>query len=477
MSRHTRSTLLLGAATALALTTAGLFGTSAAVADDEPTPSHTSPAWSSDTPPDNPLADAPPAPARGTGEDKPPTPGTVPALPGNAAAVGVQSGNSFSSPISVTGRYPFFQLDNTNATVQTGEPRILKGGYYLTRTQWIKWKASNTGTVYLQVFGDTTSEDVGVNVYTGTKFSNLVRVGSNDQQSLPPDGGSTVSGLTPNTAGILGLAVTAGKTYYIQVGSPSATSTGVGTARTNISVLTFGKYTPVNDNLNKAITLTLGPGATVSSNGILGGATMEAWEPYANPEDTAAPVIGSLWYRWVAPADGTATFSSCAFLDLGPSMSVWTETKSFSTQLFYGDLSHIAFDTGGYTGCNFLFGGGSVTTAVTQGTPYWIQTGETLGHWGRDVTTTVSATFDKPFINGLSKTSGVKNNIVVISGQSLTTGGTPVVRFGTKVATIVGAPTATSITVKVPAQTKKGKFYVTVTAGANVSNLSGFTYK
>jgi IPT/TIG domain len=496
MARSTRSTVILGAATAIALVTAGWFTAGAAVADDTPAPVDTTapsdspttdPTTDPTTPPDAPSDDpAPGAPIVPT-VPKPPIAGgyTVPQVASQLAASGSTGGNTFSNPITISGRFPFpTMLDNTSATIQTHEPRRLTGGYYLTRTQWIKWKAPAAATIYVQVYDTNATNDVGVNVFTGSSLTTLKKIASNDQQYLPPDGASTISVSPANNAGILSLNVKKGKNYYFQVGSPAEGTAAIGAIRNNITFWIAGaSYNVKNDNLSDAKELKLGPGSTVSDVGLLGGSTMEPWEPYDNDEGTGDPRIGSIWYKWIAPQDGQATFTNCAFLDGGPTIAVFGETLTdiIGGTEYYGDMRHMGFDTGGYGSCSLFYGGGSVATVpVFKGERFYIQTAETQGQQGgRDITTSISGTFSLPYINTLSRKSGKVGNTVVITGQQLTTGGAPVVKFGTRTATIVGTPTATSITVKVPNHGAgyTGKIKVTVKAGSNLSNTASFTYK
>ena len=89
----------------------------------------------------------------------------------------------------------------------------------------------------------------------------------------------------------------------------------------------------------------------------------------------------------------------------------------------------------------------------------------------------IQANFNSAWIYKLSKTSGGVGTTITITGQALNTG-TPVVKFGSKTATIVGTPTATTMVVKAPSQSgHKGKFSVTVNNGTYSSNKATFTYK
>ncbi|CAN5297961.1 hypothetical protein BH09ACT6_BH09ACT6_14400 [soil metagenome] len=478
MSRYTRSTVVLGAATALALATAGWLTVGAAFADDTPTPTDSPAPVETPAPAPDDTATPDASPPEVTFPPRPPSASNaVPGLPSQLLALGTMSGDSFSHPISLTGRFPYTIVDNTLSTIQSGEPRKLTGGWYLTRTQWIKWKAQSSGTVYLSVATPSSGDDVGVNVYTGSSLTHLHKIQSNDQEYIPIDGAGTVSGVVPNNAAILSWDVSAGHTYYIQVGSSAPNSLVTGTAYDDITVWVAGaNYHPSNDNLNHAKELKVGTGGSVSSVGLLAGSTMESWEPYDNDETTTEPRVGSIWYKWIAPADGTVTFSDCQFLDSGPSIDVFGDNGA--SVGYNGSLRHIGFDTGGYSGCTLFFGGGTVTTTVDKGERYYIQAAETLSHTARDVTVNIDATFSTPWIEKLSRTSGSHSGgtTLVITGQSLNAGGgTPTVKFGSHSGTVL-AFTATSITVKTPSHSN-GKVSVIVTSGVYTSNAGSYTFK
>lgn len=462
MSRSTRSKVVLGAATALALATAGWLGAGAAIADDTPTPapSDTSaPVEGTDQPTDPPAAP----------KKKPTSPLDTPDL--GTQPAGSTLGNSFSSPIKLTGPWNLTVLDNTSATVQSGEPQSLTGGFYNTRTQWIKFKSTRTGTIAIRAYGVSSTDDLGINVFTGSSLSTLSRKASGDESYWPVDGAGVVSSTPTRAAAVLGVDVKKDRSYYIQVGSASALKTTPGAAISDITVLIVGvDFQPSNDLFIHAKELKLGSNAHTEANAYLPGSSIEVWEPIDNNVDAADVRTGSVWFKWKAPQTGHADFGTCGIFD-APALGLFGR---YYTPGGYGELASLGFDQG--TGCNFLGSGGFINNQlIVKGEWYYLQVSKTDGSLGQVPEVTIDATFSDPYIEKLSKTSGHAGTTLVITGQALNAGGAPTVKFGSKTATIVGPVSATSITVKVPSHSL-GKVDVTVTADGDTSNKRSFTY-
>jgi len=465
VSRSTRSKVILGAATALALVTAGWLNASAALAEDAPPPS--------DAPTSEPTPTDEPSPPVDPPVDPPAEPKQKPpqhTITGpDIAAADPTAGNSFSNPIKLSGPWNLVSLDNSSATVQSHEPRSLVGGGYVTRTQWIKFKATRTGTIAINAFAGSTTDDLGLNVYTGSSLTSLTRKASDDDAYWPVDGAGVVSGPPSREAAILGLDVVKDKSYYIQVGSQSGSSSGVGTAFTDISVFIYGvDFHPSNDTFNHAQQLTLGSDTYTKANAYLPGSSMDVWEPYDNDINPSRVRLGSVWFKWKAPQDGHAWFGACGFFD----QSALGLFNRYYSGGGYGELASIGFDEG--TNCGFASGGFVDNVPVDKGEYYWLQVSKVAGAFGQTPVVSIDATFDAPYIEKLSKTSGHPGTTVILTGQSFNSGGAPVVKFGSKTASIV-TYTATSITVKAPSHSL-GKVDVTVTSGADVSNKRSFTY-
>lgn len=482
MPRSPRSKAVLAAATVAALTAAGLFSGLTAYADDVPTPDPTD--TSVATPPADegvdPVEPPAPLPPKELNPDSTlPTP--IP-LRNPAPAAGSTAGNSFGSPVKVTGYWWNQGFDNTSATTQSGEPRKLGGGYYLRRTQWIKWKAPDSGVISLAAYTADDNDDLGINVYTGSAFSNLHRVGTNDEQYFPVDGaGGSGSGPSSNSE-ILSLKVSKGKTYYIQVGSATSDSTDSNASTdpyTDITVEVVGSnYTPSNDNLSSASELKLGTGGFVEKTAILNGSTLEEWEPTDNDEDGTANRVNSVWYKWTAPQDGTADITTCAFfLYDSPTIAVFANYAG-STGNGYGDLSALDFDYDNNGLCHLLGTGGAVSVTVDKGVTYYLQVSSTAAaSFKRDTFVAISFDASEPYIEKVSPSSGshLGGNTITITGQEFTSGGAPTVKIGGHTATIVGIPSNTQIKVKAPAHAI-GTVEVTVTSGGDKSNIKHYKY-
>jgi len=402
-----------------------------------------------------------------------------------AAVEATTLGNSFSSPVVVTGHWPGVVFDSRNATTQSGEPRYVGSARFLRHTMWARWKAPASGFVsfVLSALGG----DTGINVYTGSTLGTLRRVATNDNQYHPVDG-SYLSNLPPAPdAAILGMQVTAGTTYYIQVGSATSSRTA-----TDADVLGFASlfvridqsnYIQPNDFRAKATTLTLGPGATVSTTAHVNGSTMETWEPTDNNVEPAAKRIGSVWYRWTAPQTGVATLTICAWRQY---MSIGVFQNYASDPGFgVGDLSAIKF---AYADALCPNGDERARTDFTarQGVTYLIQIAKTVPldddyATDRSGTLTLDVDFTFAHIEKISPTSGplAGGTTVTITGQQLTAHGPPIVKFGTKTATVLVGGSNTQIKVKVPKGSKLGAVSVTVTYGDGtiVSNAKTYTYK
>src|SRR5206468_6088524 len=99
---------------------------------------------------------------------------------------------------------------NDGATTESGEPLSLNG-VPTGKTVWWKWTAPASGTVVFDTKGS--SFDTVLGVFTGSSVSTLSPVAADD------DGGGS---LTSQAS----FGAVAGTTYYLQVGSFGAGTTG-----------------------------------------------------------------------------------------------------------------------------------------------------------------------------------------------------------------------------------------------------------
>ena len=176
------------------------------------------------------------------------------------------SNDNFANSLALTGTNFTVNGDNTGATVESGEPNHTwgsPGGHSV----WYNWTAPARGFVTLAA-ASMNSTPV-VYVYTGTSLSALSPIGTNS-----PSGVSFIA--------------TAGNTYQIAVDG----SGGVFTL--SLSMI----LPPGNDDFETRFALS-GMNPTVQGTSYL--ATFQPGEPGFFPWI----VDGSVWYSWVAPADGT----------------------------------------------------------------------------------------------------------------------------------------------------------------------------
>ena len=130
----------------------------------------------------------------------------------------------------------------------------------------------------MQVTLAGSSFDTLLAVYTGTAVNALTLVAFNDNCS------------SRLTASCVTFGVKPGTTYYLQVD-------GVGGAKGTVSVVVTYQRPPANDKFSTAPAVI----ASTPATGTLVGATLEAGEPRAGPGAS-----GSIWYKFSAPASGTA---------------------------------------------------------------------------------------------------------------------------------------------------------------------------
>ena len=276
------------------------------------------------------------------------------------------------------------------------------------------------------------------------------------------------------------MPVTKGATYYIQVGSATDLSSTLNSAVPGFELMRLAidgsDYAEPNDFFAKATTLTLGTGATVSTDAYLNGSTMESWEPTFITGLADTKRIGSVWYKWTAPQLGTATLDICAFQE-PMSIAVFENWES-EPGVGAGDLSAAAF---GFDNSSCGLGDAATATfTATKGVTYFIQVAKTtpsgyLDGEDRFGTLTLSVVFSGLYIEKISPASGSKygGTTVTFTGQNF--GTDMVVHFGYK-SVMIPNPTQTSFTVKTPAHSA-AKVSVTITLAGDTSNAKTYTFK
>ena len=187
--------------------------------------------------------------------------------------------DTFANATALVGGSVTVSGTTLNATKQSGEPNHAgnAGGHSI----WYQWTAPSTKSVIVDTVGS--GFDTLLAVYTGTAVNGLTLVASKDDISNPTNLQSRVT-----------FSATAGTVYRIAVD-------GFNGAAGNI-FLTINQ-TLANDSFTGYVFLG-GSSGSIRSTDV--GATKEPGEP----NHAGNPGGHSIWYRWTAPLDGTATFNT-----------------------------------------------------------------------------------------------------------------------------------------------------------------------
>lgn len=243
----------------------------------------------------------------------------------------------------------------TDATREPGEPVV--PGSDTDRTVWLSWTATANGLVRVSTCdtGNVAFTGGSLGIYTGASVTNLTPLA----QATDNCGNGFSNAITSP------ISVTAGQTYFIQVGEDTASTS----ADASVSV-DFASSVPANDDLANASVITGSLPQTIDANNHL--ATNQAGEPDINvgsqPENT-----NSIWYSWVAPSDETIALDTCSSLpasgeDDSMDSEIWVYSAAGTTSNF-GDLTSEESDDDGCDSYNLSY----VTQDVTAGTTYYIR--------------------------------------------------------------------------------------------------------
>jgi Bacterial pre-peptidase C-terminal domain len=168
---------------------------------------------------------------------------------------------------------------NKSATKESGEPNHAgnSGGASI----WYRWVAPSTGTASIDTVGS--SFDTLLAVYTGNAVNTLTTIASNDDCC----GGrqSKVS-----------FPAVSGTTYQIAVDGYNKATGSV--------TLNWSQSAPPANDLFANAQIVFGSSGTATGSNV--GATKESGEPNHGGNAGGA----SIWYRWTAPATGTATIDT-----------------------------------------------------------------------------------------------------------------------------------------------------------------------
>lgn len=197
--------------------------------------------------------------------------------------------DNFANAQTLTGLYSFASASSAGATVEPGEPTVF--GAATVSTIWYSWQAPTTTTVNIYTDGSFVyansnffALDTVLAVYSGATISQLVCVASNNDERF---------GLP---ASCVVFEAVEGTTYSIQVGGD------VNGGDIRLSLIAAGALVP-NDNFDQARLI-------VGSSGKETGTTVNSTLELGDPNDTNSFGGHSVWYRWIAPHNGSWAFST-----------------------------------------------------------------------------------------------------------------------------------------------------------------------
>ena len=211
-----------------------------------------------------------------------------------------------------------------NANSQLGEPRHGGAG----RSVWYRWTSPATRSWTFTTQGS--NSDTALALYTGQSVNALRRIGADDDDA-------------PLRTSSVTLSVAAGAVVSVAVDSKGAAG--------GPFTLSFG-LAPANDNISAAQVLAGDSGGVRSNTNF---ASREPGEP------VHAGILGnrSVWFRWVAPANGVATWRTTG--------SAFDTLLAIYSGAPFAGLSRVASadnDAGALTG--------TASFRALAGTTYWI---------------------------------------------------------------------------------------------------------
>ena len=341
-------------------------------------------------------------------------------------------------------------LNNTNATIQTGEKTsFTEAGYrHIWNTVWAKWKAPATGVIEADTDGSDSGIDTSLAIYTSaSSISKATRLAWNDDADHA--GGSLWSRIPS-------LAVKKGSTYYFQIGSVS-TESAPATGGLELSISpTFTR--PANDELGNAITVK-GSSFTLSQTNF--GSTLEPFEQF--------PIYGSVWYKWTPTSTGDLNVHVTGSIE-DALVLVWEQNGSGDTP------------TGGLEDIDSAYISSDASDPLEAGSTYYFSLDSSGVQQGL-ITAKVTETVTGPLITKISASSGkiAGGTKITITGSRLTdvnqvnfgaesTNGLNIVHVG-----------STKITVVTPGVVNAGKVYVQLDTSGGLQSVintaSHYTYK
>jgi len=192
--------------------------------------------------------------------------------------------DNFANAVVLTGISVGALGSNANATKEAGEPvhgTANTGGASI----WYRWTAPSNMTATISTEGS--GFDTVLAVYTGGNVAGLFLIAKNDDVVPEQILHSRVT-----------FNATAGTIYRIAVDGYRSSSGEVAAGGVELNI------NPAwNNNLDRAIPLT---GMSGSVHGSTRGATRQAGEP----QHAGVNGTNSIWYTWIAPTNGSFTFST-----------------------------------------------------------------------------------------------------------------------------------------------------------------------
>jgi hypothetical protein len=194
--------------------------------------------------------------------------------------------DAFANRLPLTGTSLTATGYNFGATLETDE--FLPHEQNLTRSVWWSWRAPANLTVSIDTVGS--SLNASVLVYTGTSLTNLTAVTSSYD--------------------VARFAALSGTTYHIAVCGWYFPNSG------DITLNLSAVPPPSNDAFANRIPLS---GTTATANVNNADATVE----FGEPDHAGSSAARTVWWKWVAPVNGTVTLDSTAS-SFTPLLAVYT---------------------------------------------------------------------------------------------------------------------------------------------------------
>ncbi len=215
--------------------------------------------------------------------------------------------DDFAAATTLVGSNGQAEYDNLWATIEPGEPTSVAGERN-THSVWFRWTAPSTGSLRVdtcQAVPPGSQTDVLLGVYTGTAVDTLIALAENDE-------GDACASWAGGPASV-DLDVVAGTTYQVLVAGWEG-AMGPFELRWALSP------TVANDDFVDATTLT-------AVSGTLAGSTVGADKEPGEPNHAGNGGGHSVWYRFTAAADGTATVDTCSAASFDTLLGVYTGTE------------------------------------------------------------------------------------------------------------------------------------------------------